>query len=530
MNTNWQESIDRKPLPYHLAALFLVLMIASIVYFDTFRSMVETWLRSDTFLHGFIILPISVYLVWQKWPQLRTIPLRPMFLGAWLLLGISTAWFFADVLGIQVGKQFAATAIIPAAVLTVMGRPFARSIAFPLGYLIFAVPFGEFWVPELMEITADFAIGLLRITGIPVYRDGLFLSIPVGNFEVAEACSGIRYILATLALGTLYAYLHYQKMYKRWIFIAFSLVLPIIANGVRAYGIITIAYYSDMKHAVGVDHIIYGWLFFGVVIALMFLVGNRFSDDGPWDQESVSVDVADAGPTKLSWLVFVALAASVVTLFGPLASHAVASKNTQESDLQNGLPNDVAAWRGTVLLSPDWAPSFIGATQDLLVRYLRDEMQVDVALIRYSGYRQGNEIANNSNSIFGANGWKRRNTRPLNIELANGRSVQILETLAVRHGSVRRFWYWYEVDGIIAAGSAKIKVNEALSLLRGGSAISSVIIVSTADDGSRHDVLLEFLRDANDDIGACMIAVERRSECSLGLHPGAPGTDPEQAL
>ena len=223
-----------KPLYYCLAALAVVLIIASVLYFDTFRSMVAIWLRSDTFLHGIIIFPISFYLVWRKWPHLKSISPKPFIPGIFLLLGVSIAWFVADAIGIQVGKQLAAIAIIPSAILTVMGVSFVRAIAFPLVYLFFAVPFGEFWIPELMEITADFAIGFLRLTGIPVFRDGLFLSIPSGDFEVAKACSGIRYLLATLALGTLYAYLNYQRIYKRLIFIAFSFILPIIANGLRA--------------------------------------------------------------------------------------------------------------------------------------------------------------------------------------------------------------------------------------------------------------------------------------------------------
>ncbi len=527
MSLRRHEVTDGKSLLYHLIALLVMLVTISIVYFDTFRSMVETWLRSDTFLHGFIVLPLSIYLGWRKWPQLKLIPLQLFVPGIFLLLLVSTVWFLADVLGVQVGKHFAATAAIPVVFLTVMGVPFSRAIAFPLAYLIFAVPFGEFWVPQLMQITADFAVALLRITGIPVFRDGLFLSIPTGNFEVAEACSGIRYILATLALGTIYAYLNYRHTYKRLIFIVFSLILPIIANGVRAYGIIAIAYYSDMKHAVGVDHLIYGWIFFGMVIGLMFLVGNRYRDDDPSDQESVSVDVRDAEPAKLSRLGFVALAAAIATMLGPLASHVLASKYAQESVFSSGLPNAVAGWQGTVLPDADWEPSFIGATQESLVRYLGSDAQVDVALIRYATQRQGGELANGSNSIFGSKGWQRRNTRTLDIELGDGKVVQILETVAVKHGLLRRFWYWYEVDGISVVSSLGIKLNEAHSLIMGRPAISSAIIISVVDDISKRDALLAFLQDAYDAISVCMIATEPQNNCTLGSPPALSKMDPQ---
>ncbi len=529
MSLRRHEATDAKSLRYHLTALLVMVLTILIVYFDTFRSMVETWLRSDTFLHGFIILPLSAYLIWQKWPQIRSIRPQLFFPGIFLLLVVSTVWFLADALGVQVGKQLVATAAIPAVFLTVMGVSFSRAIAFPLAYLIFAVPFGEFWVPQLMQITADFAVALLRVTGIPVFRDGLFLSIPTGDFEVAEACSGIRYILATLALGTIYAYVNYRQTYKRLIFIAFSLILPILANGIRAYGIIAIAYYSDMKYAVGVDHIIYGWIFFGVVIGLMFLVGNRYVDDDPADPGPgpVPVDARYSERADLGRLALIALVAGISMMIGPLASHALASRLAQDSVFSNGLPSAVAGWQGTVLPDSDWEPSFIGATQESIVRYLGSEAQVDVALIRYATRQQGSELANGSNSIFGSKEWQRRNTRTLDIELGDGRSVQILETLAVRHGLVRRFWYWYEVDGKSIVSSLEIKLNEARSLVMGKSSISSAIIISVVDDGSNRDVLLTFLQDAYDAIGECMIAIEPQKDCDLGLLPALSEVDPK---
>jgi len=153
MRLNRYETTDGKLLSYHLGALSVLLVSISIVYFDAFKSMVGLWISSDTFLHGFIILPLSIYLVWQKWPQLRSISPQSFIPGIFAFLALSAAWIIADLLGIQVAKQFVAIAAIPAACLTVMGVSFSRAIAFPLAYLFFSVPFGEFWVPELMQIT-----------------------------------------------------------------------------------------------------------------------------------------------------------------------------------------------------------------------------------------------------------------------------------------------------------------------------------------------------------------------------------------
>ncbi|MEO0975599.1 MAG: exosortase A, partial [Pseudomonadota bacterium] len=166
---------------------------------------------------------------------------------------------------VQVVEQFAFVLAFNAVLIAVLGLSVARQMIFPMGFLFFAVPFGEFAIPHLMEFTAWFTVAAIELTGIPVYRDGYFLTIPKGDFEIAKACSGIRYLIASFSLGTLYAYLTYNSLSRRVAFVVFSLALPIFANGLRAYGIVMLAHLSDMRIAVGVDHIIYGWLFFGVV-------------------------------------------------------------------------------------------------------------------------------------------------------------------------------------------------------------------------------------------------------------------------
>jgi exosortase A len=137
---------------------------------------------------------------------------------------------------------------------------------------------GEGLIPPLMDFTADFTVGMVQLTGIPVYREGTFFQLPTGNWSVIEACSGVRYLIASITLGTLYAYLTYTSYLKRTLFIIASIIVPIIANGLRAYMIVMIAHLSDMKLALGVDHLIYGWVWFGIVIFIMFFIGSYWRD------------------------------------------------------------------------------------------------------------------------------------------------------------------------------------------------------------------------------------------------------------
>ena len=96
---------------------------------------------------------------------------------------------------------------------------------------------------------------------------------------MVEACSGLRYLIASLTLGFLYAYLTYRSLARRAIFVAVSVIVPIVANWLRAYMIVMIGHLSGMQYAVGVDHLIYGWLFFGVVMLILFWIGSIWRED-----------------------------------------------------------------------------------------------------------------------------------------------------------------------------------------------------------------------------------------------------------
>jgi exosortase/archaeosortase family protein len=176
-------------------------------------------------------------------------------------------------------------------------RPVTRALMFPLLFLYFAVPIGEFALPTLMEWTADFTVAALRLTGIPVYREGLQFVIPSGNWSVVEGCSGVRYMMASVMVGSLFAYLNYQSMRKRLLFLGVSILVPLIANWLRAYMIVMLGHLSNNRIATGVDHLVYGWVFFGVVITVMFMIGSRWAEP---DRERVTAGTSQSSAWAMS--------------------------------------------------------------------------------------------------------------------------------------------------------------------------------------------------------------------------------------
>jgi exosortase A len=240
--------------------------------------MVLVWSRSETFTHGFLVPPIVMWLVWRKRLEIVTYSPRSTFRFLIVAAAVGFVWLLGDLVAIHAVTQLAFVTLLILAVPTVVGWPIARLIIFPLGFLYFAVPIGEFVMPQLMEWTANFTILALRMSGIPVYREGLQFVIPSGHWSVVEACSGVRYLIASLTVGTLFAYLNYRSVKRRFLFVIVSILVPIVANWMRAYMIVMLGHLSGNKLAVGVDHLIYGWVFFGIVIMLMFMIGARWSE------------------------------------------------------------------------------------------------------------------------------------------------------------------------------------------------------------------------------------------------------------
>jgi exosortase A len=191
---------------YFFPVVVVYLLLLTAFFYDTVESMVSIWSRSETFTHAFLILPISIWLGWEKRAHLKAMTPEPSWQGMAVLFAVGFLWLFGYLVDALVVQQLAWVAAFVAGVWAILGNRTTWVIAFPLAFLIFMVPFGEDLVPGMMEFTADFTIGLIRLTGIPVYREGLFFTLPSGNWSVVEACSGIRYLIASVTLGCLYSY------------------------------------------------------------------------------------------------------------------------------------------------------------------------------------------------------------------------------------------------------------------------------------------------------------------------------------
>ena len=259
-----------------LAAAALLLA----AYAPEVEAAVATWARSTAYGHCFLVLPVAAWLAWERRDALAQAGIRPAR-WAWLAaLPLAAAWFAFERLGVMEARQFVLLAMVWVLAIAGLGARGTRAIALPLLYLVFLVPFGAFLVPALQGVTASFVDAGLTALEVPHVVSGTVIEIPEGRFLVAEACAGLRFLIASVAFGALYAAVIYRSTARRLLFLAAAIVVPVAANGVRALGIVMIGHARGSAEAGAADHVIYGWVFFSVVILLLILLGLPFREDG----------------------------------------------------------------------------------------------------------------------------------------------------------------------------------------------------------------------------------------------------------
>jgi exosortase A len=460
------------------AACVAALVALGLLLSSPVVSIVSTWYGDVTFNHGFLIVPICLYLAWQERQVIAVTPVRPSLLGLFLVALGAGVWLLGSVAGALVVQELAIVAIAQAMICTIFGWRMVRVVRFPLLYLYFAVPFGIAMVPPLQQVTAFFSVALLHMTGIPIFVDGNFISVPNGNFEIAEACSGIRYLIASVALGVLLAGTMYRSWWRRIVFMLLSVAVPIVANGIRAFGIILIAYLTNNEYATGIDHIFYGWVFFTLVTFMLLALGWATSDG-----EVVPVTTPLAGPVygsdRVAPLALVAAALSVALVFGATAyagyvNRPIVTQVRSPAIPQAGLP--FQAETGARDASP---PKFVGAAAELHQSYVAGRDRVNLHIALYAQQRRNAEVLGAENVLISGVREVSGVVGETSASLA-GTTLSVNFVRMVVGQRSRLVWYWYWVDGRFVANPYLAKLLQVKAKLLQGTPAAAMIVV-TAD-------------------------------------------------
>lgn len=456
--------------PRHLVVLTALVLGLVVIFGRDVADLATIWWTNTTFGHCLFVPPVVGWLIWNRRAELARLEPTGWWPGLLPLAAGAFAWLLGDAAGVALIRHAALVVMLWGAVADVLGPNVTRGLLFPLGYLLFAVPFGEELEGPLQSVTVWMVTHLLALAGVPAHVEGVLITTPTGWFEVAEACSGSKFVIAMSAFGALVAHLCYRRWDRRLAFLAAALIVPVLANGLRAFGTIYAAHLTSVEAATGFDHIVYGWVFFGLVMAATLAIGWRWFDRDPdapaFDPATLQAPVRAGGDARLVAAACLALALAAPAWAGVIRARA------DTLPAAAALP-DVPGWtRIAAPAAPRWIPNYPGADRFAMARYRdRQGRTVDVAVAVYAGQREGHELV-----AFGQ-GPIRQNDRWVRIEdlpaLDGGATLAMVQAPVVREVAT-----WYVLAGVTTGEAMRVKLETLRTRLLGGPQRAAAVLVS----------------------------------------------------
>lgn len=448
----------------------LILLLYAWLYGPIWLDMERVWRSSATYNHCYLIIPISLYFFY--YPKTATSRQVTSASREWLpllILGLlQLFWVLAFATDIALLKHLVAVLTLQVVIWLLLGNQKSYHFRFAIGYLIFLVPFGDEFSFALQNITADLTVWFLHLANIPVYRDGLYLTTPVGLFEVAEACSGLRFLVASIAISVLFAYLHYNKTFKQVSFVIFMAVMSIFANGVRAFMLVYIGEKSNMRFGFGADHYLYGWLFFGLVLLAGFWLGARFADPQQKQEKTqLKLTVPNANSKLLGGCVLVFILVLGYRLQLNLASPpAIAATLNLKID-------------AATVPDSNWGVSYANS---LAFTHLQGDDGVEYYVAYYANKQSAGKLISWDNKLYDPRLWQQTQSK----WLPPGKLLQ-LKSLA---GENRSVLYWYRVGDFSSHSTLRTKLYQALHFLIDNHSGAYVVAVSLPAPANQQTISL----------------------------------------
>lgn len=466
-----------RPWRDHLLILGAIIGLILFEFHGALSAAIQVWIVSPTYSHCFLVLPIVAWLIWEKRDLLRasTPEVEPRALL--LILPLAALWWLGELSAVNEVTQYAVVGLIITAIVALLGLKIVRQIWFPVFFLLFLVPTGEYLITPMQRFATRFVDVGLNLLGIPHFTEGTIIELTNGRFEIAEACAGLRFLIATVTLGVLFAYLMYHSIFKVVTFMVASVVIPLVGNGLRCLGIILLAHFTDNKYGAGADHIIYGWGFNVGILLVLIVVGSWFRDESatPSTTDIANTAESKAAPVSVATVgVIAAILLSAAPAWALWNDHVSARLDQRviESALQS------QGWR-PAKLDDDWRPHYTGAdAQFIQEREIVEPVKLFIGY--YARPRAGRAVSAHANRPWDDSLWNPSESEALTAKL--GTRSAILNERIINSGSKKRLvWFTYWSDGTITNNPLIVRLLEAKAAF-GGRGAQAVIAVSTPLD------------------------------------------------
>ena len=458
-----------------VAALAALVAGLGFLYHDVVVKLVHDWATDDNYSHGFIIVPIALYLAWERRDQLAATVRRPSILGIFVVLG-SLVMLAVGTLGAELFlTRIALLATLGGILLFTCGWQYLRILAFPLAFLLLMIPipaiiFNEIAFP-LQLMAARLGTASLTELNVPVLREGNLIMLASTTLEVTEACSGIRSLISLLTLGIVFGYFTDPRASVRTAIALATIPVAIVANGSRILGTGLAVQFYGPKAAEDFFHMFSGWLLFIVAFLMIFLLQRlvvwiapspRHQDGNP-----------HPGPSSVSHPVENSIFARVMIVTACLVVGAVflgvvsRTEALPIRDSLSSLPMRIGSWEGQPTLQfSSKILAVLGVDEYVSRFYLRpDRRRVHLYVAYYQSQRQGKTIHSPKNCLPGA-GWVPVEPGHISIPVGAGDPIEVNRYVIQKGTKKQVVLYWYHSRGRVVASEYWAKIYLVLDAIR----------------------------------------------------------------
>ena len=475
----------------NLAPALIVLATFLFCYIQAITELVSFWKQSYVYSYGFLIPAISLYLVWLNKKKLKGIHLIPDYLFGlpFMLCGL-LLFILGNRSGVLVIESLSIIVTISGMVLLIFGKRYFLALLFPITYLLFMIPIWDSLMVRLQfpfqNFTAFTAAHLLQLSGVPVYRNAIFLELPNITLEVANVCSGINNLIAVLAIALPLAYVSLKSWPRRIVLVIGGIVIAALSNGLRVAMIGFLSYNGISVTLHGPGHILQAMFvsFVGFIVLFIgsWILSDRHSESAiSLEPEPISQGNNDSHPCNTINQRICFLAAGILFIAGMYINFVNPSPVPLRSDLKL-FPYEIGAYRGSdvsvdhnisEMIHPDVEKERIyktasGREVNLYIGYLESQ-------------KQGKELVNYKSAGF-HNGASCEN-----ITINANRTVKINKVLSQKDGTSKVIYFWYDLSGTIVADRYYAKMQTAFDAVFKQRSNGAFIMISSTVDKSKDD-------------------------------------------
>jgi len=427
-----------------LATVYGLWIAIAVLYWPSAVGLDALWTNAheETYTHGYLVLLISLWLVFHDRRRLAAAPIRAVPRALIALGLLSALWVWAWRAVLQEPHLMLLPLLLFTAIVAALGWRVARVLAFPIGYLYFAMPMWSDINGYVQALSAKMSGVLIWITGLPAYVRGDYVHLPGGTIEIARSCSGLHELIVGLALATLYGEVSREPLRRRLTWIGVMGALSLAVNWVRIFTVLAAAYFTHMHSSLVRHHYWLGWWLFAGVFALFLWWTGRQPATGSHEQ-APQAHRPEAAPRQGFSLAQLAPTLTVLAFLPALAYGMDWAHSADSTAVDISWPMSPTGWTGPQAVSGgEWRPHFIHSGGESLVRYRGSGGSVEAFTVVYRVQTQNAKLISYWNHLLGDNGRLRR----ASIRIVNSPAGRWRETLAVNRAGTRSLiWSRYRV-------------------------------------------------------------------------------------